>query len=77
MKSISCFHIPTSLLWIINSIMNEEQLFGIAKHKLTVVAIDATYTKQITTDYLMISPGRYEYTKKGGEKARYECTICS
>jgi hypothetical protein len=57
--------------------MNEEQLFGIAKHKLTVVAIDATYTKQITTDYLMISPGRYEYTKKGGEKARYECTICS
>ncbi|GLT64095.1 hypothetical protein SLA2020_366080 [Shorea laevis] len=42
----------------INSIMNEEQFFGIAKHKLTLVATDAAYTKQITTDYLMISPGQ-------------------
>jgi laccase len=38
--------------------MNEEQFFGIAKHKLTVVATDAAYTSQLTTDYLMISPGQ-------------------
>ncbi|XP_059453487.1 laccase-14-like [Corylus avellana] len=48
----------TYLLRIINSIMNEEQFFGIAKHKLTLVATDASYTKQITADYLMISPGQ-------------------
>jgi laccase len=38
--------------------MNEEQFFGIAKHKLKLVATDASYTKQITADYLMISPGQ-------------------
>jgi laccase len=48
----------TYLLRIINSIMNEEQFFGIAKHKLILVATDASYTKQITVDYLMISPGQ-------------------
>ncbi|KAE8100325.1 hypothetical protein FH972_018232 [Carpinus fangiana] len=48
----------TYLLRIINSIMNEEQFFGIAKHKLKLVATDASYTKQITADYLMISPGQ-------------------
>ena len=38
--------------------MNEEQFFGIAKHKLKLVATDVSYTKQITADYLMISPGQ-------------------
>ncbi len=38
--------------------MNEEQFFGIAKHKLTVVGSDAAYIKPITTNYIMITPGQ-------------------
>jgi len=38
--------------------MNEEMFFGIAKHKLTVVAQDGAYIKPITTSYIMITPGQ-------------------
>lgn len=38
--------------------MNEEHFFGIAKHKLKVVATDGAYIKPITTDYIMITPGQ-------------------
>eukprot|EP00257_Ricinus_communis_P027114 XP_025014528.1 laccase-14-like [Ricinus communis] len=48
----------TYLLRIINAVMNEEQFFGIANHKLTVVGQDAAYIKPITTDYIMITPGQ-------------------
>ncbi|KAM4118858.1 hypothetical protein ACJW30_03G015000 [Castanea mollissima] len=48
----------TYLLRIINSIMNEEQFFGIAKHNLTVVGSDGAYLKPINTNYIMITPGQ-------------------
>lgn len=46
------------MLRIINSVMNEEQFFAIAKHDLTVVTQDAAYVKPITTPYIMITPGQ-------------------
>lgn len=48
----------TYMLRIINSVMNEEQFFAIAKHDLTVVTQDAAYVKPITTPYIMITPGQ-------------------
>ncbi|KDP25953.1 hypothetical protein JCGZ_23040 [Jatropha curcas] len=48
----------TYLLRIINAVMNEEQFFGIANHKLTVVGQDGAYIKPVTTDYIMITPGQ-------------------
>ena len=48
----------TYLFRIINAVMNEEHFFGIAKHNLTVVAMDGAYIKPITTDYIMITPGQ-------------------
>ncbi|XVF05816.1 hypothetical protein REPUB_Repub05bG0205600 [Reevesia pubescens] len=48
----------TILLRIINSAMNEELFFGVANHKLTVVAVDAAYTKPFTTNVIMIAPGQ-------------------
>ncbi|KAL0015790.1 hypothetical protein SO802_002859 [Lithocarpus litseifolius] len=48
----------TYLLRIINSIMNEEQFFGIANHNLTVVGSDGAYLKPINTNYIMITPGQ-------------------
>ncbi|RVW79297.1 putative laccase-5 [Vitis vinifera] len=38
---------------------NQEVLFfSIAKHKMTVVGIDGSYTKPLTRDYIIISPGQ-------------------
>ncbi|XP_057986597.1 laccase-14 [Hevea brasiliensis] len=48
----------TYLLRIVNAVMNDEQFFGIANHKLTVVGSDGAYTKPFTTDYLFITPGQ-------------------
>ncbi|KDP35113.1 hypothetical protein JCGZ_11126 [Jatropha curcas] len=48
----------TYLLRIVNAVMNEEQLFGIANHSLTVVGSDGAYTKPFTTDFLFITPGQ-------------------
>ncbi|KAG7942854.1 hypothetical protein I3843_15G007900 [Carya illinoinensis] len=48
----------TYLLRLINAVMNEEMFFGIANHKLTVVAQDGAYIKPITTNYIMTSPGQ-------------------
>ncbi|EYU43609.1 hypothetical protein ABFS82_03G012000 [Erythranthe guttata] len=48
----------TYLLRLVNADMNEILFFGIAKHNLTVVGVDATYTKQLTRDYIVISPGQ-------------------
>ncbi|XP_073023960.1 laccase-15-like [Primulina eburnea] len=48
----------TYLLRIINSDMNEILFFGVAKHKLTVVGTDGSYTKPLTRDYIAISPGQ-------------------
>lgn len=48
----------TYLLRLVNAAMNEILFFGIAKHNLTVVATDASYTKRLTRDYIVISPGQ-------------------
>ncbi|KAA8547378.1 hypothetical protein F0562_003758 [Nyssa sinensis] len=48
----------TYLLRIINSALNDELFFAIAGHNMTVVEIDAVYTKPFTTQALLISPGQ-------------------
>ncbi|XP_004490661.1 laccase-3-like [Cicer arietinum] len=48
----------TILLRIINSGLNQELFFSIANHRMTVVAMDAAYTKPSTTTVLMIGPGQ-------------------
>ncbi|PKI69968.1 laccase-14-like [Punica granatum] len=48
----------TYMLRIISAVMNEEIFFGIANHKLTLVAQDASYLKPVSVDYIMISPGQ-------------------
>ncbi|KAJ4979387.1 hypothetical protein NE237_010167 [Protea cynaroides] len=46
------------MLRIINAALNEELFFKVAGHNLTVVEVDATYTKPFTTDTLLITPGQ-------------------
>lgn len=38
--------------------MNEILFFAISNHKLTVVGTDGSYTKQLTRDFIAISPGQ-------------------
>ncbi|KAI3686049.1 hypothetical protein L1987_79719 [Smallanthus sonchifolius] len=46
------------LLRVINAAMNEILFFSIANHSLTVVGADGSYTKPLTKDYVLISPGQ-------------------
>ncbi|WOH00924.1 hypothetical protein DCAR_0520300 [Daucus carota subsp. sativus] len=48
----------TYLLRIINAALNDELFFAIAGHTLTVVEIDAVYTKPFTTSAILIAPGQ-------------------
>ncbi|CAA7032274.1 unnamed protein product [Microthlaspi erraticum] len=48
----------TYMLRIINAALNEELFFKIAGHKLTVVEVDAAYTKPFKTDTVLIAPGQ-------------------
>lgn len=48
----------TYLLRIINAALNDELFFAIAGHNMTVVEIDAVYTKPFTTNALLIAPGQ-------------------
>ncbi|KAA8543769.1 hypothetical protein F0562_022054 [Nyssa sinensis] len=48
----------TYMLRIINAAMNEELFFKIAKHKLAVVEVDATYVKPFNIDTIVIAPGQ-------------------
>ncbi|KAL0379370.1 UNVERIFIED_CONTAM: Laccase-6 [Sesamum angustifolium] len=48
----------TYLLRLINAGLNNENFFGIANHKLTIVEADAEYTKPFTTDRVMLGPGQ-------------------
>ncbi|KAL2486930.1 Laccase-1 [Abeliophyllum distichum] len=48
----------TYLLRIINAALNDELFFAVANHTLTVVEIDAVYTKPFTTSAIMIAPGQ-------------------
>ncbi|KAF5446773.1 hypothetical protein F2P56_032376 [Juglans regia] len=48
----------TYMLRIVNAALNEELFFKIAGHKLTVVEVDAVYTKPFKTDTILIAPGQ-------------------
>uniref|UniRef100_A0A7N1A7V7 laccase n=1 Tax=Kalanchoe fedtschenkoi TaxID=63787 RepID=A0A7N1A7V7_KALFE len=48
----------TYLLRIINAGLNNEMFFAVANHTLTVVEVDATYTKPYATRAIMITPGQ-------------------
>ncbi|KAF9611443.1 hypothetical protein IFM89_032413 [Coptis chinensis] len=48
----------TNLLRVVNSGMNQELFFTVANHKLTVVGVDASYTKPLTTSVIMLGPGQ-------------------
>nr|BBM95899.1 laccase [Chamaecyparis obtusa] len=48
----------TYLLRIINSALNDEMFFSIANHSVTVVEVDAVYTKPFKTDIFLITPGQ-------------------
>ncbi|XVF24032.1 hypothetical protein REPUB_Repub13aG0091600 [Reevesia pubescens] len=48
----------TYLLRVINAAMNDELFFKIAGHDLTVVEVDAAYTKPFKTDSLFLGPGQ-------------------
>ncbi|KAK2980513.1 hypothetical protein RJ640_022515, partial [Escallonia rubra] len=48
----------TYLLRMINADLNEILFYKIAKHKLTVVGADGSYTKPLKSKYIVISPGQ-------------------
>ncbi|KAK8924172.1 Laccase-11 [Platanthera zijinensis] len=48
----------TYLFRVINAALNDELFFAIAGHNMTVVEIDAVYTKPFLTDSLLIAPGQ-------------------
>ncbi|KAH9735164.1 Laccase-11 [Citrus sinensis] len=48
----------TYLLRIVNAALNDELFFAIAGHNMTVVEIDAVYTKPFTTQAILIAPGQ-------------------
>ncbi|KAK6943083.1 Multicopper oxidase, N-terminal [Dillenia turbinata] len=48
----------TYLLRIINAALNEELFFKIAGHQLTIVEVDAVYTKPFKTDTIVVAPGQ-------------------
>ncbi|KAF9616955.1 hypothetical protein IFM89_033025 [Coptis chinensis] len=48
----------TYLLRIINAALNNQLFFKIARHRFTVVGIDATYTEPYDTDVIVVAPGQ-------------------
>jgi laccase len=48
----------TYLLRVINAAVNDELFFSIAGHTMTVVEIDATYTKPLAASTIQLSPGQ-------------------
>ncbi|GMJ03163.1 laccase 7 [Hibiscus trionum] len=48
----------TYLLRIINAALDNQLFYQIANHKMTVVAVDACYTKPYVTDVVVIAPGQ-------------------
>ncbi|XP_052191137.1 laccase-15-like [Diospyros lotus] len=51
-------HGKTYLLRIVNAAMNTILFFSIAKHRLTVVGADGSYTKPLPSKFITISPGQ-------------------
>ncbi|PIN05100.1 Multicopper oxidase [Handroanthus impetiginosus] len=47
------------LLRLLNSALNDELFFAIADHNMTVVEIDAVYTKPFSTQAILIAPGPF------------------
>ncbi|EES03326.1 hypothetical protein SORBI_3003G231400 [Sorghum bicolor] len=48
----------TYLLRVVNAAVNDELFFSIAGHTMTVVEIDATYTKPLAASTIQLSPGQ-------------------
>lgn len=48
----------TYLLRIVNAAMNGEMFVSVAGHKMTVVEVDAVYTKPLEVEYILITPGQ-------------------
>lgn len=48
----------TYLLRIVNAALNVQLFYKIANHNLTIVAVDAGYTKPYVTDVVVIAPGQ-------------------
>ncbi|XP_071702776.1 laccase-15-like [Rutidosis leptorrhynchoides] len=46
------------MLRMVNAALNEVLFFAIANHSLTAVGADGSYTKPLTKDYVVISPGQ-------------------
>ncbi|XP_022880563.1 laccase-15-like [Olea europaea var. sylvestris] len=63
----------TYLIRMINAVMNNIMFFSIANHSVTVVGSDASYTKPIISDYIIISPGQtIDFLLKANQKpSRY------
>uniref|UniRef100_A0A0D9VL25 Laccase n=1 Tax=Leersia perrieri TaxID=77586 RepID=A0A0D9VL25_9ORYZ len=66
----------TYLLRVINAGLTNDMFFAVAGHRLTVVAIDARYTKPLAVDYIMIAPGQtmdllLEANRTLGSNSRY------
>uniref|UniRef100_A0A0E0BAW4 Laccase n=1 Tax=Oryza glumipatula TaxID=40148 RepID=A0A0E0BAW4_9ORYZ len=66
----------TYLLKVINAGLTNDMFFAVAGHRLTVVGIDARYTKPLTVDYIMIAPGQtmdvlLEANRTLGSNSRY------
>jgi len=62
-SSSDTFRVPvkageTNLLRVINAALNTDLFFSIASHTMTVVAVDASYTKPLQTNSLMLGPGQ-------------------
>ena len=51
-------HGKTYLLRLVNSVVAANMFFAIAEHNLTIVGMDASYIKPITTSYVMIAAGQ-------------------
>ncbi|PIM97572.1 Multicopper oxidase [Handroanthus impetiginosus] len=67
----------TYLLRLVNADMDEILFFGVAKHKLTVVASDASYTKPLTRNYIAIKPKQYYIAARpyvSGPEANFDNT---
>ncbi|KAF2296216.1 hypothetical protein P3X46_014351 [Hevea brasiliensis] len=48
----------TYLIRLVNAAVNDELFFKIATHNLTIVEVDASYTKHFTTDSIFLGPGQ-------------------
>ncbi|KAH6555475.1 hypothetical protein KP509_1Z251600 [Ceratopteris richardii] len=48
----------TYMLRIAGATMNGEMFLSVAGHKLTVVEVDASYTKPLEVDYVLVMPGQ-------------------